>query len=57
MSQDEQIVGNLAATLSSYCGRIPDNGPLQACVHDHTGDAQALVRLVRDGLPEEPPAR
>jgi hypothetical protein len=57
MDEDEEIVGNVAATLSSYCGRAAGEGQLQACAHDHTGDAIAIVRLVREGLPKEPPPR
>lgn len=43
----ESLVDNVAAMLSSYCGRASGDGPLQACTHDHTGDAEALIAMVR----------
>lgn len=32
-----------AAIISSYCGRDPGSGQLQACGHDHLPEAQVLV--------------
>lgn len=38
-------VANAASLLASFCGRAPD-GVMQACQHDHSGDGEALVRMV-----------
>jgi hypothetical protein len=38
-------VSNAASLLASFCGRTPD-GVMQACQHDHSGDGEALVRMV-----------
>lgn len=44
--QLNDAVANTAAILSGYCGRDAATGTFQACGHDHTGDATALVNMV-----------
>lgn len=38
-------VANATSLLASFCGRTPD-GTMRVCQHDHSGDGEALVRMV-----------
>jgi hypothetical protein len=41
----EEAVRNAASTLATFCGRTTEAFG-QTCQHDHSGDAEAFVRMV-----------
>jgi hypothetical protein len=46
MTSPNPAVGFTMGILSGFCGREPGSDSMWACSHNHSGEAEALVRMV-----------